>query len=680
MFEILDYLGKFHPVIIHLPIGALYLTFCLVLLEKFFKNSYTIPIRFGLLFSFVFALFSCLLGYFHSLGGDYSAAVLDKHMWLGISTALFNGVLLWLHKQSNYEKYFIPLFAFTIVLLSITGHFGGSITHGKDYLKIPEFNEEVKIVKLDSINLYTQVIHPILDSKCVKCHNQNKLKGGLILDSKNSILKGGESGEILTAFKPASSNLYNYPNLPIEDEMHMPPEGNSQLTNQEIQLIKLWIESGSDFENVTLIENLSSENKNTLISFLPQKKKNVSPPSLNHLKKLMELDFRLERNSNENNFVEAKFLGKELSSKHLMALLKIKEQLIKLDLSNTNLNDKLIYKIKSLKNLKYLKINNTKITDKALSSISASVESLNLNENNVTSKGVVSLFQDGNIKNIYLWNTNISNEKQKELINSYTAKFNFGVSDFAKGVPLSAPKPISGQTMFSDSLQIEFYKPLGNPTIRYTLNGEDPDSLSAVYTKPFSISSSLTLKSKAFKEGWLDSKIGSIDFMKVEGILKDYVLKTNPDNRYRKPKKLFDGIVGDVNFRDGHWNGFIRTKDYVKGVNERNSGDLVLEIDLKDKSYSTIGIHALESLGAYIMFPKSVELYDISQKKEKLIYSKNFTASNLGAPNLTKFYKVPITNKSSKLKLVVKSNKQLPKGHPAEGEYAWLFVDEIMFL
>ena len=39
----------------------------------------------------------------------------------------------------------------------------------------------------------------------------------------------------------------------------------------------------------------------------------------------------------------------------------------------------------------------------------------------------------------------------------------------------------------------------------------------------------------------------------------------------RHPKKLFDGIIGDINFRDGHWNGFIRTKDYQKGVNERNS-------------------------------------------------------------------------------------------------------------
>jgi hypothetical protein len=52
----------------------------------------------------------------------------------------------------------------------------------------------------------------------------------------------------------------------------------------------------------------------------------------------------------------------------------------------------------------------------------------------------------------------------------------------------------------------------------------------------------------------------------------------------------------------------------------------------------------------------------------------------LGASDLTKFYKIPITNKSSKLKLVIKSNKKLPKGHPAEGEYAWLFIDEILLL
>ena len=678
--EILNYLGKFHPVVLHLPIGALYLTFCLVLLERFFKTKYTIPIRFGLLFSFAFSILSALLGYFLYLGDDFSGDLIDRHMWLGISTTVSIGGLLWMHKTSKYLNYFTPSFVFTVVLLSVTGHFGGQITHGSEYLKIPDFSKTTSVTSLDSINLYSSVVMPILDNKCVKCHNQNKSKGDLMLNSKEAILKGGESGQILVSFDASSSHLYNYPNLPMNDKMHMPPEGNVQLTENEIEILKIWIDKGANFDQYSALESFDTDQKEMVMSFMPSDLPIVDPPRKQDLEKLLELDFRLERNSITNNYIEAKFLGKVLKSKHIKALLKVKEQLIKLDLSHTNLNDNLISKFNSFENLKYLKINNTKITEKGLSSISSSVESLNLNENKLSFDGLKNLLEQKSLKAVYLWNTSINKDNQTELLGLSTAELNFGVSDFAKGVPLSIPKPISGQTMFSDSLKIEFYKSLGNPTIRYTLNGKDPDSLSSLYSKPFSISSSLTLKTKAFKEGWLDSKVGVMDFIKVEGILKNYVLKTTPDNRYRHPKKLFDGIIGDINFRDGHWNGFIRTSDYERGVNERNSGDLVLEIDLSDKNYNSIGFHALESIGAYIMFPESIELYDISLNSNKLIYSKKLPKSSLGAPNITKFFKVPILENPSKVKLVVKSNKELPKGHPAEGEYAWLFVDEILFL
>ena len=115
--EILNYLGKFHPVVLHLPIGALYLTFCLVLLEKFFKSNYTIPIRFGLLFSFVFSVLSAMLGYFLYLGDDFSGDLIERHMWLGISTTLFIGLLLWIHKTTTHIKYFNGVFLITIVLI-----------------------------------------------------------------------------------------------------------------------------------------------------------------------------------------------------------------------------------------------------------------------------------------------------------------------------------------------------------------------------------------------------------------------------------------------------------------------------------------------------------------------------------------------------------------------------------
>ena len=97
-------------------------------------------------------------------------------MWLGISTTIFIGVLLWMHKTSTYLKYFDGTFLITIILLSVTGHFGGQITHGTDYLKIPDFSESSVEISADSINVFSSVVMPILENKCVKCHNQINTK------------------------------------------------------------------------------------------------------------------------------------------------------------------------------------------------------------------------------------------------------------------------------------------------------------------------------------------------------------------------------------------------------------------------------------------------------------------------------------------------------------------------
>ena len=51
MEEIIKYLGNFHPVILHLPIGAFLFTLLLFIYGKFSKIELTIPIRLGLVFS-----------------------------------------------------------------------------------------------------------------------------------------------------------------------------------------------------------------------------------------------------------------------------------------------------------------------------------------------------------------------------------------------------------------------------------------------------------------------------------------------------------------------------------------------------------------------------------------------------------------------------------------------------
>jgi hypothetical protein len=615
-----------------------------------------------------------------SLEEGYGKNTLNLHMWLGISTATFNGILLWIHHNSLNKFFFNSFFGITIVLLTLTGHFGGSMTHGEDYLKLPEKKIETNFVIQDSINLYNEVIRPILDNKCVKCHNLSKSRGKLMLVSSDDIIKGGKSGKIFVPFNSSKSRLYNYSTLPLDDKLHMPPKGNVQLTNVEIQLLKHWIDLGGSFEN--FVEPLKQDAflKNNLIAFFPKKENIISPPTLKDVVRLQNLNFRIERHSNQNNYIEAKFLGNILELKHLKALKKIKKQLIKLDLSGTNLNDKLMTKIESFENLKFLKINDTEISNKGLIFINEKIESLNLNNTSVTQEGVVSLINMKNIKNIYLWNTSINKTNQKLLQQQFNGNLNFGITDFAKGVPLLKPVLTTERTLFSDSLKIIFYNAPGNPVIRYTIDNKEPDSLSTIYTDPFFIKKSLTIKAKSFKKGWKESKVMSRDYFETGGIFKNYKLLVKPSKTYSNPQKLFDGVLGSKDFRDGSWNGFQKQKGLE--YSNPNPGNMVVEIEMPiNNKISAIGINVLSSMNSYITFPEKIELFDISNGKELLIYSKNIPKENSSAVPEIKMFEIPLKYQNiSKIKLIVKSNKKLPKGHVAEGEHAWLFVSEIIGL
>jgi len=113
-----------------------------------------------------------------------------------------------------------------------------------------------------------------------------------------------------------------------------------------------------------------------------------------------------------------------------------------------------------------------------------------------------------------------------------------------------------------------------------------------------------------------------------------------------------------------------------------NSGDMIVELDLPIKNkIKSIGVNVLTSMNAYITYPEKIELYDISSSKETFLSSKKIPKSKIGEVPAVKIYNVQLNKKGiKKVRLVVTSNKKLPKGHVAEGEYAWLFVSEIIGL
>ncbi|HEY1108475.1 MAG TPA: c-type cytochrome domain-containing protein [Opitutaceae bacterium] len=92
---------------------------------------------------------------------------------------------------------------------------------------------------------YDKVVQPIFEARCASCHGAEKKKGKLALHTWEAVMKGGDSGPLWQAGKPAESELVRRLKLPHDDEEHMPPSGETQLAAEEIALIVRWIERGA---------------------------------------------------------------------------------------------------------------------------------------------------------------------------------------------------------------------------------------------------------------------------------------------------------------------------------------------------------------------------------------------------------------------------------------------------
>jgi uncharacterized membrane protein len=677
MEELVKYLGNFHPVILHLPIGAFLFTFLLFISQKYLKTNFEAAIKLGLLFSFITSIITSIFGFILRTNGEYDKFLVDRHMWLAIITTLLIGLVLYLHKKQMSNNYILSSFILSTLFLTLTGHNGGTLTHGKDYLKLPEFTSEVRLVNYDSIHVFNNVISSILDSKCVKCHNPSKSKGKLMLTSIEKILIGGEKGDIIKANSVYESRLYTYLNLPLNDKMHMPPDGNIQLTENEKDLIKYWIEKGADFYNYKKISDDSYSK--AILNYLPSEKLIVDPPKKNDLIKLIEKDFRLERFGNNSNFIDVKYLGKRISQKDFNFLSRIKKNVKRLDFSGIDLSSISLNGLKLYENLAYLNLNNSSINfDILYKNIPASVKTLIISNNILSVNDFEKLITNPNLKRVFAYNTLVDNDEINLITTSSNNRVYFGVSldDFASNVPLKIPEfKFESQTLFTDSLKIDLIRDISNPIYRYTLNGKDPDSLSEIFNSYFKIDETSTIKVKAFKKGSKSSPVKEVKFIKVVELIKDIKLLSKPVEPYTGDNILTDNVLGTNDFRDGKWFGFL--KSTPNNSSNNSVGDLIAEFSLPN-NVKEIGVSCLTEYGSYIQFPSKIQLYDISNGDEKLVYERKIKKS-INQQNAPKFiFKIPIDNEVSRVKLKVISNKQLPKDHPAEGEPAWLFIDEIL--
>ncbi|WP_315820393.1 c-type cytochrome domain-containing protein [Paraflavitalea speifideaquila] len=116
-------------------------------------------------------------------------------------------------------------------ILLLAAHWGGSITHGQNFVLAPITPEKQKQVPLlEEAVVYADIIEPVLQAKCMSCHNNSKAKGELIMDTKEALLKGGKSGALWDTTQADGGLLIQRVHLPEEAKKHMPPIGKPQLT------------------------------------------------------------------------------------------------------------------------------------------------------------------------------------------------------------------------------------------------------------------------------------------------------------------------------------------------------------------------------------------------------------------------------------------------------------------
>ena len=271
------FMGRFHPVVLHVPIGMILLAILLEHahirgLRRWIPKVPPGTSTFLMFFAAASATVSTVLGWMLSFSGGYDPALLQRHFYAGLCTAIGANLALLLKLVSDSRPSArFARYSYQLVLLAtggclaLAGHWGASITHGEDYLTeyAPDPIRHLLglPIRVDPADLpwkplpdriaFTDVVGPILNDRCVGCHSGEKAKGGLRLDRFDEVMKGGNGGAAVVASQPDKSLMLRYIDLPEDDEKHMPPKGKTQLSDDERAILGWWVQAGAP-ENETI--------------------------------------------------------------------------------------------------------------------------------------------------------------------------------------------------------------------------------------------------------------------------------------------------------------------------------------------------------------------------------------------------------------------------------------------
>ncbi len=153
------------------------------------------------------------------------------------------------------------------------------------------------------LNFFETKVRPVLANNCYKCHSTQaeKVKGGLMLDSREGLLKGGESGPTIVPGNPDKSLLIKAIRY-TDPDLQMPPK-DKKLTDQQIADLTTWVKMGApDPRSATAAQKTWTDSGKTHWAWQPVKK--YDPPTVQNSSWIQ---------TPVDNFILAKLQEKEMT-------------------------------------------------------------------------------------------------------------------------------------------------------------------------------------------------------------------------------------------------------------------------------------------------------------------------------------------------------------------------------
>jgi len=444
--ELSQFIGRFHPLIVHLPI-ALVLLAAVLECAGFLRSGKHLQSFAGLVLALATAtaLMAVSLGWLLARSGGYEGQLVARHMWGGVSLAAVL-VFCCALRGRNTQFYGVALFA-AVCLMLWTADQGGKLTHGANFLTehmpaslralfgVPALSPNTAITKpvssltsaaipengKVSVAFFASRVAPIFVDRCTTCHGPEKKKGKLRLDTFDYVMRGGKDGAVVKPGDPKGSELFRRINLPRNHKDAMPAEGKPGLNATQIKVIEFWIASGAA---KTVAADAAREAPPP-----PTPKPRLPPPTADYrprLEKIRALQSELgvqlvprSQHPRDGLILRTVSAPERCNDSALSALKPIADLIVDAELARTKVTDAGTKILGDFPNLRTLDLSHTAITSSGLAPLRNlnKLESLNLTATSVDDQGIQQIRRKPGLRHLYFFETRRAGDtKQGEQI------------------------------------------------------------------------------------------------------------------------------------------------------------------------------------------------------------------------------------------------------------------------